>query len=98
MIRFGTSIAGTVGFFFVFGLRMTLDRDWSQAIISASIAALAFGFLAHWWMSLWFVSLKFAREEQARQKNSLKENMAPKSTDQDVAEPGTETTTPETLS
>ena len=68
MIRFGTSIAGTAGFIFVFGLGMALDRDWSRTTISASIAALTFGFLVHWWMTLWLVSLRSAEEEQARQK------------------------------
>ncbi len=68
MIRFGTSIAGTAGFIFVFGLGMALDRDWGRTTISASIAALTFGFLVHWWMTLWLVSLRSAEEEQARQK------------------------------
>ena len=68
MIRFGTSIAGTAGFVFVFGLGMALDRDWGRTTISASIAALTFGFLVHWWMTLWLVSLRSAEEEQARQK------------------------------
>ena len=68
MIRFGTSIAGTAGFIFVFGLGMALDRDWSRTTISASIAALTFGFLVHWWMTLWLASLRSAEEEQARQK------------------------------
>ena len=67
MIRFGTSIAGTAGFIFVFGLGMTLDRDWGRTTISASIAALTFGFLVHWWMTLWLVSLRSAQQEQARQ-------------------------------
>ena len=66
MIRFGTSIAGTAGFVFVFGLGMALDRDWGRTTISASIAALTFGFLVHWWMTLWLVSLRSAEEEQAR--------------------------------
>ena len=66
MIRFGTSIAGTTGFLFVFGLGMALDRDWGHTTISASIAALTFGFLVHWWMTLWLVSLRSAEEEQAR--------------------------------
>ena len=68
MIRFGTSIAGTAGFIFVFGLGMALDRDWSRTTISASIAALTFGFLVHWWMTLWLACLRSAEEEQARQK------------------------------
>ena len=68
MIRFGTSIAGTAGFIFVFGLGMALDRDWGRTTISASIAALTFGFLVHWWMTLWLVSLRSAAEEQARLK------------------------------
>ena len=51
MIRFGTSIAGTAGFVFVFGLGMALDRDWGRTTISASIAALTFAFLVHWWMT-----------------------------------------------
>ena len=68
MIRFGTSIAGAVGFVFVFGLGMSLDRDWGHTTISASLAALAFGLLAHWWMTLWLVSLRSAEEDQARQK------------------------------
>ena len=67
MIRFGTSIAGTAGFVFVFGLGMALDRDWGRTTISASIAALTFGFLVHWWMTLWLVSLRSAQQEQARQ-------------------------------
>ena len=66
MIRFGTSIAGTAGFVFVFGLGMALDRDWGRTTISASIAALTFGFLVHWWMTLWLVSLRSAEEEQVR--------------------------------
>jgi hypothetical protein len=66
LIRFGTSIAGTAGFVFVFGLGMALDRDWGRTTISASIAALTFGFLVHWWMTLWLVSLRSAAEEQAR--------------------------------
>ena len=68
MIRFGTSIAGTAGFMFVFGLGMALDRDWGRTTISASIAALTFGFLVHWWMTVWLVSLRSAEEEQARLK------------------------------
>ena len=68
MIRFGTSIAGTAGFIFVFGLGMALDRDWGRTTISASIAALTFGFLVHWWMTLWLVSLRSAEEEQTRLK------------------------------
>jgi len=68
LIRFGTSIAGTAGFIFVFGLGMALDRDWGRTTISASIAALTFGFLVHWWMTLWLVSLRSAEEEQARKK------------------------------
>ena len=68
MRRSGTSIAGTAGFIFVFGLGMALDRDWGRTTISASIAALTFGFLVHWWMTLWLVSLRSAEEEQARQK------------------------------
>ena len=68
MIRFGTSIAGMAGFIFVFGLGMALDRDWSRTTISASIAALTFGFLVHWWMTLWLVSLRSAEEEQTQQK------------------------------
>ena len=67
MIRFGTSIAGTAGFIFVFGLGMALERDWGRTTISASIAALTFGFLVHWWMTLWLVSLRSAQQEQARQ-------------------------------
>ena len=67
MIRFSTSIAGAAGFLFVFGLGMSLDRDWGQTTISASLAALAFGLLAHWWMTLWLVSLRSAQQEQARQ-------------------------------
>lgn len=68
MIRFGTSIAGMAGFIFVFGLGMALDRDWGRTTISASIAALTFGFLVHWWMTLWLVSLRSAEEEQTQQK------------------------------
>ena len=68
MIRFGTSIAGAAGFIFVFGLGVALDRDWDRTTISASIAALTFGFLVHWWMTVWLVSLRSAEEEQARQK------------------------------
>lgn len=67
MIRFGTSIAGAAGFLFVFGLGMSLDREWGHTTISASLAALAFGLLAHWWMTLWLVSLRSAQQEQARQ-------------------------------
>ena len=68
MRRCGTSMAGMAGFIFVFGLGMALDRDWGRTTISASIAALTFGFLVHWWMTLWLVSLRSAEEEQARQK------------------------------
>ena len=76
MIRFGTSIAGTAGFVFVFGLGMALDRDWGRTTISASIAALTFGFLVHWWMTLWLVSLRSAQQEQARQQAAQKQEAA----------------------
>ena len=67
MIRFGTSIAGVAGFVLMFGLGMTLDRDWGRITLTATIAALAFGLLAHWWMTLWLISLRSAQQEQARQ-------------------------------
>ena len=76
MIRYGTSIAGAVGFAFVFGLGMALDRDLGRATISASIAALAFGLLGHWWMVLWLVSLKSAQEEQTRQREEQMQEVA----------------------
>ena len=90
MIRFGTSIAGTAGFVFVFGLGMALDRDWGRTTISASIAALTFGFLVHWWMTLWLVSLRSAQQEQARQQAAQMKETAKEATVQADVEPAPE--------
>jgi|TARA_B100001971_G_scaffold186783_1_gene186975 hypothetical protein len=87
MIRYGTSIAGTAGFTFVFSLGMALNRDLGRITLSASIAALAFGLLAYWWMTLWLVGLRTARKEQARQQQiEQKQEVAQGTTITDDAE------------
>ena len=92
MIRFGTSIAGVAGFVLMFGLGMTLDRDWGRITLTATIGALAFGLLAHWWMTLWLVSLRSAQQEQARQQAVQREEAAKEAAIEDDVEPAPEAT------
>ena len=67
MIRRGTFAAGFLGFTFVIMTGLALGNEWGRTLISATLAALAFGLMGHWWMTLWLVSLRSAQQEQARQ-------------------------------
>ena len=66
MIRYSTIMAGVAGFIVVCLVGLLLDRDWERVIISAAVAALAFGLVAQWWMVLWVQNLVAAQEGQAR--------------------------------
>jgi len=67
MIRYSTIMAGVGGFIVVCLLGLLLGRSWDRVIISAAVAALAFGLVAQWWMTLWIQNLVNAQEEQAQQ-------------------------------
>ena len=67
MIRYSTIMAGVGGFIVVCLLGLLLGRSWERVIISAAVAALAFGLVAQWWMTLWIQNLVNAQEEQAQQ-------------------------------
>jgi len=64
MIRWGTLTAGLIGFVFVMTTGLGLGNEWGRTLISATIAALAFGLMGHWWMTLWLRSMTEAQSEQ----------------------------------
>ena len=74
MIRWGTLVAGGLGFCLVATLGITSGKEWDKTLISAVITALAFGLMGHWWMVLWLKSLMSAQTEQAELKAIAAQN------------------------
>jgi len=66
MIRWGTLTAGLIGFVFVMTTGLGLGNEWGRTLISATVAALAFGLMGHWWMTLWLRSMTEAQSEQTK--------------------------------
>ena len=66
MIRWGTLTAGLIGFVFVMTTGLGLGNEWGRTLISATIAALAFGLMGHWWMALWLRSMTEVLSEQTK--------------------------------
>ena len=64
MIRRGTFAAGFLGFTFVIMTGLALGNEWGRTLISATLAALAFGLMGHWWMTLWLRSMMEAHFEK----------------------------------
>jgi hypothetical protein len=74
MIANATSLAGAIGFVIVLGVGFALGRDWDRTLLSAAVAALAFGLIGRWWILLWILGLKNAHAEQAEeQKRAMRE-------------------------
>ena len=67
MIANATSLAGAIGFVIVLCVGFALGRDWDRTLLSAAVAALAFGLIGRWWILLWIMGLKNAQAEQAEE-------------------------------
>ena len=80
MIRWGTLTSGLIGFVFVLTTGLGLGNEWGRTLISATIAALAFGLMGHWWMALWIRSMT----EVLSQKTKFEGNAARNVTDSKV--------------
>ena len=65
MIRWGTLMAGMLGFILVLALGVSMGKAWERTLTSALFGALAFGLIGQWWMRLWLTSLAAARVEHA---------------------------------
>jgi len=76
MIRRGTLTAGLLGFTFVIMTGLGLGNEWGRTLISATLAALAFGLMGHWWMSLWLRNMMEAHSEQTELKAIAAQNTA----------------------
>jgi len=85
MIRRGTLTAGLLGFAFVIMTGLGLGNEWGRTLISATLAALAFGLMGHWWMTLWLRSMVKAHLEQAELEAIAGQNAAASKADM---EPG----------
>ena len=85
MIRRGTLTAGLLGFAFVIMTGLGLGNEWGRTLISATLAALAFGLMGHWWMTLWLRSMVKAHLEQAELEAIAGQNAAASQADM---EPG----------
>ena len=68
MIRWGTLIAGGLGFCLVMSLGIGLGQSWDKTLVSAAMGSLAFGLCGHWWMALWLRNFMAAKVEQAELK------------------------------
>ena len=66
MTPLAITVAGMIGFGVVCALGLYQDRPWARTLISAALAALAYGLVGHWWMQLWYASLANAQQEQAQ--------------------------------
>jgi|TARA_B100000676_G_scaffold117561_1_gene117041 hypothetical protein len=84
MIANATSLAGAIGFVIVLGVGFALGRDWDRTLISAAVAALAFGLIGRWWILLWIMGLKSAQAEQAEEQERAMREAA--QTEAEVAE------------
>ena len=76
MIANATSLAGAIGFIIVLAVGFALGRDWDRTLISAAVAALAFGLIGRWWIMLWLLGLKSAKAEQAEEQARAMEEAA----------------------
>ena len=76
MIRRGTLTAGLLGFAFVIMTGLGLGNEWERTLISATLAALAFGLMGHWWMTLWLRSMMKAHSEQTEPEAIAAQNAA----------------------
>jgi len=76
MIRRGTLTAGLLGFTFVIMTGLGLGNEWGRTLISAALAALAFGLMGHWWMTLWMRSMMEAHSEQTELEAIAAQNAA----------------------
>ena len=65
MIRWGTLMAGMLGFIMVVALGLSMGKAWERTLTSALFGALAFGLIGQWWMRLWLTSLAAAQVEHA---------------------------------
>ena len=65
MIRWGTLMAGMLGFILVLALGVSMGKAWERTLTSALFGALAFGLIGQWWMRLWLTSLAAAQVEHA---------------------------------
>ena len=65
MIRWGTLIAGMLGFILVLALGLRMGKAWERTLTSGLFGALAFGLIGQWWMRLWLTSLAAAQVEHA---------------------------------
>ena len=65
MIRWGTLMAGMLGFILVLALGVSMGKAWERTLTSALFGALAFGLIGQWWMRLWLTSLAAAQVEPA---------------------------------
>lgn len=86
MIAYATSLAGAVGFALVLCVGFALGRDWDRTLISAAVAALAFGLLGRWWITMWVLGLRSAKDQQAEEQARAMKDAA-----QDIPEPAEET-------
>tara|TARA_B100001939_G_scaffold124897_1_gene108265 strand:+ start:380 stop:661 length:282 start_codon:yes stop_codon:yes gene_type:complete len=63
MIRWGTLMAGMLGFILVLAIGLSMGKAWERTLTSALFGALTFGFIGRWWMRLWLTSLTAAKVE-----------------------------------
>ena len=63
MIRWGTLMAGMLGFILVLAIGLSIGKAWERTLTSALFGALAFGLIGQWWMRLWLTSLTAAQVE-----------------------------------
>ena len=76
MIRWGTLMAGALGFCTVAILGLGLGKAWDNTLLAAITASLAFGITGHWWMTLWLRSLLVAEVERNELKAIAAQNAA----------------------
>ncbi len=85
MIKWGTLVAGLIGFFTVMIMGLCFGKTWSNTVTSATFAALAFGLAGHWWMILWIRSMASAQIEQTELEAIASQNAAAAKAEQESA-------------
>lgn len=74
MIRWGTLVAGMLGFILVLAIGLSIGKAWERTLTSALFGALAFGLIGQWWMRLWLTSLTAAQVEHAELESIASQN------------------------
>ena len=90
MIRWGTLLAGLLGFAIVMAIGLSIGKTWDRTLTSAVYGALAFGLIGQWWMRLWLTSLIAAQAEHAELEAITRQNAEAASSELDSEQPDQE--------